>query len=81
MGTTQWFGMRLCKRFHFADVEPGDRIFLGEGRVQEFNDERDPDVTITVASKYESHNFGEMIDATNGETYYLNDYDVVRVVP
>jgi len=70
--------VKTCTRFHFEDVERGDRLFLGDGRIQEFNTERDPDVTITVARAYSSRAFGPVVLSDDGETYYLNDYDTVR---
>ena len=72
--------MKTCTRFHFEDVERGDRLFLGEGRTQEFNDAPDPDVTITVARAYSTRHFGPVVDGTDGETYYLDDYDITRQV-
>jgi hypothetical protein len=72
--------MKICTRFHFEDVEPGDKLFLGGGRTQEFSDKPDPDVEITVRSAYRTVHFGEMVDATDGKTYYLDDWDIVRAV-
>lgn len=72
--------MKVCTRFHFEDVERGDRLFLGYGRVQEFNDTKDPDVEIVVRSAYTTRNFGPVIVADDGETYYLYDYDVIHQV-
>lgn len=72
--------MKTCTRLHFEDIERGDRILLAEGSVQEFNTERDPDVTVTVQRIYRTHNFGWVIKAEDGETYYLNDYDRIEWV-
>lgn len=71
--------MKACERFHVEDVERGDRLFLGGGRTQEFSDEPDPDVTVTVRSCYSTHNFGWVVQAEEREDpYYLDDYNVVR---
>ena len=66
--------MKTCTRFHFADVERGDRLaFIIEGTTV---------ATVTVARAFVTHNFGAVIVAQDGETYYLNDYDqAVEVKP
>jgi hypothetical protein len=66
--------MKTCTRFHFEDVERGDKLFLGEGRGDV------PDVEIVVERAFTTRNFGQMIDAEDGSTYYLDDYDIVRQV-
>ena len=80
--------MKQCTRFHIEDVEPGDRLRLTGGSVQEFAKEPDPDVTITVRRAYHTHNFGWCVDAVEPRilpgdeqrhTYYLDDYDEVRL--
>ena len=64
--------MKRCTRFHFLDVERGDRIFLGDGFYPGV------DVVVVVDSRFMTYNFGPVIRATDGNDYYLDDYDTVR---
>lgn len=64
--------MKPCTRFHFEDVERGDVLALQR------DIEEDATFKITVARAYSTHNFGPVIEAIDGESYYLVDYDSVK---
>lgn len=65
--------MKTCTRFHFEDVEPGDRLVLGR-------DGEEPDNTfeVTVRRRFSTKNFGQVVEDTTGEEWYLIDFDIVR---
>lgn len=62
--------MKTCTRFHFEDVERGDRLVLTplDG----------PEISIEVSEKRSTQTFGQVLMATDGEDYYLQDFESVR---
>lgn len=67
--------MKPCTRFHYEDIEPGDRLRL-------LREDEKP-VEIVVKWMTDSRNWGRIIHSKgpDDETYYLNDYDSVEYVP
>ena len=70
--------MKTCTRFHFEDLERDDTIFLSN---EWGNEPQYPEgVTVTVARAHRTSNFGPMVIGTDGESYYLDDFDIVKYV-
>lgn len=64
--------MKTCTRFHAEDIERGDRLEL-------IRDSDDPEPFIVeVRNAVRSTRFGWTVQDSEGEYFYLNDFDSVR---
>lgn len=65
--------MKTCTRFHFGDVERGDRLVL----TRDISANEDA-FEVIVCRAFRTSRFGEVVEDMTGESYYLIDFDDVR---